>query len=85
MKQRINQLLLQIHRGFLPEGSEVSDEEILSNLPPDGLTSKLLPNGHSILVQKPFTRRWVTRKVKKNPHVTAYELLVAEGFKEPDA
>lgn len=79
---RVDTILYQIHKGFMPKGTNITPQQILDNVPGDGLTPKLLPNGESILVLKPFTRKWVTKKVKKNPLVTAYDLLVAEGFKD---
>lgn len=84
LKARTTQVLLQIHRGFLPEPDGPTDLEVLSNVPEDGLVPKQLPNDESILVQKPFTYKWVYRRLKKDPTLTSYDMLVEAGFKEPD-
>lgn len=83
-KQYVNELLVQIHRGFLSkkDSDSLSDSQVLANIPESGLTKKYLPTGEQIIVNKPFTKRWVSIRVKKNPNVTAYDLLKEAGFKE---
>ena len=79
--KRVNELLLTIHRGFLTErGAGISDEEVLSNVPSDGLSTKRYDDDNSRLVNKPFTKRWVKINLKKNNKVTALELLQSVGF-----
>lgn len=80
--KRVNELLLTIHRGFLPErGAGVTDEEVLSNVPPDGLSTKRYGDEDtSRLVNKPFTKRWVKINLKKNNNITALDLLQSVGF-----
>lgn len=83
-KARVTQILIQIHKGFMPEGTEVTDEEVLANIP-KGLTPKENPDGiTNSLVAKPFTYKWVAKRLKKDPTVTAYSLLVEAGFKDPE-
>ncbi len=78
LKARTTEILLQIHRGFLPDEAEISDEDLLATIP-TGLTSR----GPS-LVAKPFTYKWVANHIKKQPTITAFDLLVEAGFKEAD-
>ena len=68
----------------MPEDAEVTDAEVLANIP-TGLTPKENPGGDTTsLVSKPFTYKWVKKRIKKNPNVTAYDMLVEAGFKEPE-
>lgn len=85
LKARVTQLLLQIHRGFMPDEAEgYSDAEILANIP-EGLSPKENPDGETdSLVLKPFTYKWVAKRVKRNPSVTSYDMLVEAGFKDTD-
>ena len=85
-KARVNQLLVEIHRGFLGDfGDEMSDKEVLAAVPAGGLTPKPNPDEEtSSLVSKPFTYKWVAKQVKKNPIITSYDMLVAAGFKDQE-
>lgn len=83
-KARVNEILIQIHRGFMPDEADVSDQEILANIPANGLSAKENPGGDTqSLVSKPFTYKWVAKRLKKDPKCTAYDMLVEAGFKEP--
>jgi hypothetical protein len=85
-KVRVNTILLQIHRGFMPDGSEdYTDKEILANIPDNGLSPKYNPGGDTTsLVSKPFTYKWVSKRLKKDPTVTSFSLLVEAGFKDKE-
>ena len=80
LNQRVEDILLIIHRGFLDDGDKYSDEEILANVPRDGTTWKVLGNDERILVNKPFTYRQVRNAVKKDWAVKASDILKAAGF-----
>jgi hypothetical protein len=80
IKARVNKLLVEIHRGFLGD-SEATDEEILSQTVPATSWTKFNMDKEQLVVG-PFSYRWVSRRVKKDPSVTAYELLVSAGFGE---
>ncbi len=84
IKHRVNQLLVQIHRGFLsPQDSgKLSDQEILSNVPENKTTYKALRNHEYEREARctPFSYRWVQRQVKKRPTITAYDMLMKAGF-----
>ena len=80
LNQRVEDILLIIHRGFLEDGDKYSDEEILANVPRDGTTWKVLGNDERILVNKPFTYRQVRKAVKQDWAVKASDILKAAGF-----
>lgn len=83
-KARVVKLLLEIHRGFMPDEASPTDLEVLSCIP-KGLTSKANPDEESTsLVSKPFTYKWVAKRLKKDFKLTSYDMLVEAGFKEPN-
>lgn len=79
---RTKRLALEIHRGFLDKSlaDTLSDEEILTNIPSDGLTFKRLNDFSGIMVLKPFTIKQIRKAIKLRPTVTSYDILVAAGF-----
>jgi len=83
LKDRVSQLLLQIHRGFLTEDQSngATDQEILTNVPVNKGTYIDQGNDNKEARVSPFTYRWVKQRVKKDPTVTAYALLESAGFK----
>lgn len=89
LKKRVQEILIQIHRGFLTEAAsaELSNKEILEMVPPNSRSP--VPAGHPSLesddrVMKltPFTEKWVRKQLKKDPTMTAYDMLVNAGFKD---
>lgn len=82
-KALVNKHLINIHRGFMTDrGKEYSDQEILDNVPKNHLTWKHIGEDERIQVLAPFTYKWVHKQLKKNPHKTAYEMVVEAGFKD---
>jgi len=80
LNQRVEEILLIIHRGFLDDDDKYSDEEILAHVPHDGTTWKVLANDERILVNKAFTYRQVRKAVKKDWSVKARDILESAGF-----
>ncbi len=81
---RVNQLLVQIHRGFLTDqqSKEISDSEVLANVPENKGTQVYHAGGDTSEARvSPFTFRWVKQRVKKDNQVTAFSLLKEAGFK----
>lgn len=82
LKGRVNQLLVQIHRAFLSDkGEEYTDQQVLDNIPEDHLVPKHIQDDNTITVNGAFTYRWVYKHLKKDPSLTAYDLLLKAGFK----
>lgn len=83
LKQKTLTLLVQIHKGFLTkeQASEVTDDEVLANVPDNKGTYIHRPDDSKEARVSPFTFRWVKQRVKDNPDVTAEELLKSAGFK----
>ena len=86
LKLRVTQILVQIHRGFLTDeqSNSLTDEQVIANVPVNGVTPKALENEEHIMVNKPFTYRWVKIRVKKDPTVTAFDMLVEAGFRDAE-
>ena len=84
IKQKVQKILIQIHRGFLTEevSKTVTDAEILSYVPPNSTSSVPVEHDSEDMIRKltPFTEKWVRKQVKKNPDVTALEMLKSAGF-----
>lgn len=82
LNARVKELALQIHRGFLAKETSdtLTDEEILYNIPENGLTNKRIGEDAYIMVNKPFTLKAIRRAIKKHKNITAYEILTNAGF-----
>lgn len=83
LKQKVLKILLEIHRGFLTkeQSDQVTDEEVLANIPQHKITYIHRPNDTSEARVSPFTYRWVKQRVKKDPTVSSEVLLREAGFK----
>ena len=81
VKARINQILIQIHRGFLsPEENDMlSDNEVLDNVP-SGHSWENIGEFERRIRCSAFTFRWVKNHLKKDHTMTAYDMLVVAGF-----
>ena len=76
---------MQIHRGFLTDlqNDELSDEEILANVPDNKGTQVYHPGDRDTSESRvsPFTYRWVKQHIKRDPTATSYSLLKIAGIK----
>lgn len=83
LKKKTLSLLVEIHKGFLTkeEAAKVSDEEVLQNVPKNQGTFIHRADDTKEARVSAFTERWVRQRVKKDPDVTAEELLKSAGFK----
>lgn len=90
MKQKVQSILIQIHRGFLTQEQSdgLSDDEILKHVPDNkGSFERFERVGdedspHLEARTTPFSYKWVKIKLKNNPEMTAYDMLVLAGFKD---
>jgi hypothetical protein len=82
LKARTLEILVQIHRGFLTDvqSGELTDADVLQHIPANGTSWEQLNEDDRRIRLKPFTERWVRKQLKRNPNLTAYDMLVKAGF-----
>lgn len=86
LKQKTNNILYQIHQGFLPKDNTLTKKETLEQVPENktSYVSKGLDGEHREARRTPFSYKWVYKQLKKDPTLTAYDLLIRAGFKDPE-
>lgn len=87
MKQKTQKILIQIHRGFLSkeQSDSVSDDEVLAYVPENKGSYKSFDRIGDDPYEEaritPFSYKWVAKQLKRDPNLTAYDMLIGAGFK----